>query len=206
MGPGAMRALREAAVLHYELFPYLYGLLRRGEPVLRPLGYAFPDDEEAWRSDLELLVGPDLLAAPVTGQGTTPRVYLPAGSWIDLATGETVDGPSAFTRATPLEVLPLYVREGAVIPFNLRTADSWWGVDELSHEGRAGYLVAAGAAVDLRGQPRDVQLWVPASTRPARVSFAGSDVAFVWKPAPFPGVVLRLHGPTLRGEVVLHEA
>jgi len=206
MGPGAMRALREAAVLHYELFPYFYGLLRRGEPVLRPLGYSFPDDEEAWRSDLELLVGPDLLAAPVTGQGTTPRVYLPAGDWIDLATGRTVEGSAAFTRATPLDVLPLYARAGAVIPFNLRTDDSWWGVDELSHPGRAGYLVAGRAEVDLRGQPRDVQLWVPAPERPARVTFAGRDVRFVWKPAPFPGVVLRLHGPAVRGEVVLHEA
>jgi alpha-D-xyloside xylohydrolase len=206
MGPDAMRALREAAVLHYELFPYLYGLLQRRQPVLRPLGYAFPDDEEAWRSDLELLVGPDLLAAPVTGQGTTPRVYLPAGSWIDLATGETVEGSSAFTRATPLEVLPLYARARAVIPFNLRTADSWWGVDELSHPGRAGYLVGDGAALDLRGLPADVQLWVPAPSRPARVTVGGKNARFAWKRAPFPGVVLRLHGPTLRGEVVLHEA
>ena len=42
LGPDAMAALRDAAVLHYELFPYFYGLLRRGEPVLRPLGYALP--------------------------------------------------------------------------------------------------------------------------------------------------------------------
>src|SRR5438876_575697 len=81
-------ALRAAALLHYELFPYLYRLLTRGEPVLRPLGFAFPDDPEAWKNDLELLVGPDLLAAPVTGQGTTPRVYLPSGLWVDLHTGE----------------------------------------------------------------------------------------------------------------------
>ena len=77
--PAAMAALRDAAVLHYELFPYLYGLLRRGEPVLRPLGYGYPDDPQAWGAELELLVGPDLLAAPVAGPGTTPSVYLPAG-------------------------------------------------------------------------------------------------------------------------------
>jgi alpha-D-xyloside xylohydrolase len=204
MGPDAMRALRAAAVLHYELFPYLYGLLRRHEPVLRPLGYAFPDDEQAWRTDLELLVGPDLLAAPVTGQGTTPRVYLPEGRWIDLSTGQTVEGPAAFTRATPLDVLPLYARAGAVVPFNLRTADSWWSVDELSHRGRAGYLVGDGAELDLRGQPRDVQLWIPAPARPQRVTLAGSPVPFVWHAGPFPGAVLRVHGPTVRGEVVVH--
>jgi alpha-D-xyloside xylohydrolase len=206
MGPDAVGALRAAAVLHYELFPYLYGLLRRGEPVLRPLAYGFPDDEEAWRSNLELLVGPDLLAAPVTGQGETPRVYLPAGLWVDLETGRTVKGPTAFTRRTPLDELPLYARAGSLIPFNLRTSDPWWGVDELSHPGRAGYLVSDGSGLDLHGQPRDVQLWVPTPSRPARVTFGGRTVPFSWHQAPLPGVVLRVHGPTVRGEIVLHGA
>ena len=98
------------------------------------------------------------------------------------------------------------MRAGAVVPFDLRTADSWWGVDELSHPGRAGYLVSDGSGLDLRGQPDDVQLWVPAPSRPARVTLAGKTVGFAWKPAPFPGVVLRVHGPTVRGEVVLHGA
>jgi alpha-D-xyloside xylohydrolase len=206
MGAGALRALREAATLHYELFPYLDGLLRRGEPVLRPLGFAFPDDEQSWRAEFEFLVGPDLLAAPVTGPGTTPSVYLPAGLWVDLNTGRTVKGPRVFTRATPIDVLPLYARAGAVVPFDLRTADPWWGVDELSHPGRAGYLAGDGSGLDLRNQPRDVQLWVPAPSRPARVTLAGREIPFAWHPAPFPGVVLRVHGPTVRGEVVLHDA
>ena len=204
MGPDAVHALREAAVLHYELFPYLYGLLARREPVLRPLGYAFPGDEQAWKAEFELLVGPDLLAAPVTGAGTTPSVYLPAGLWVDLATGRTVTGPATFTRSTPLDVLPLYARAGAVVPFNLRTTDSWWGVDELARPGHAGYLVSDGSGLHLRDQPHDVQLWVPAPGRPVRVTFAGKQVPFEWKPAPFPGVVLRVHGPTVRGEIVLH--
>jgi alpha-D-xyloside xylohydrolase len=203
MGAGAMTALREAAVLHYELFPYLYGLLRRGEPVLRPLGYGYPDDPQAWGADLELLVGPDLLATPVTGPGTTPSVYLPRGLWVDLHTGTTVKGPVGFTRATPLDELPLYARAGAVIPFNLRTGDSWWGVDELTHPGRAGYLVSDGSGLDLHGQPHDVQLWVPTSGRPARVTLGGRPVRWSWNPGPLPGVVIRVHGPTVRGEIVL---
>jgi alpha-D-xyloside xylohydrolase len=205
MGPQAMAALRAAAVLHYELFPYLYGLLRRGEPVLRPLGYGYPDDPAAWRAEFELLVGPDLLAAPVTGQGTTPSVYLPPGGWIDLATGQTVRGDATFTRATPLDVLPLYARAGAVIPFNLRTGSSWWGVDELAHPGRAGYLVTGGS-VDLRGQPHDVQLWVPTPARPAAVTFGGKPVQWSWTAGPLPGVVIRVHGPTVQGEIALRAA
>src|SRR5262249_18064060 len=52
-GPAAMAALREAAILHYELFPAFYDLLRRGQPVLRPLGFGYPGDPDAWKADLE---------------------------------------------------------------------------------------------------------------------------------------------------------
>ena len=207
LGADAIAALRDAAVLHYELFPYLYRLLQAREPVLRPLGFGFPDDEDAWKADLELLVGPDLLAAPVTGAGTSPSVYLPAGRWIDLHTGSGVEGPRAFTRATPLTELPLYVRAGAVIPFDLRTEqDSWWGVDELTHPGRAGYLATDGSTVDLRGQPHDVQLWVPASARPRRVTLGGREVAWRWNAGSLPGVVVHLHGPVVRGRIALQGA
>ena len=60
LGPAAMAGLRDAAVLHYELFPYLYGLLRQRRPVLRPLAWGYPHDPHAWGSTYELLVGPDL--------------------------------------------------------------------------------------------------------------------------------------------------
>src|SRR5262249_34168342 len=204
LGDDAMDALRASAVLHYELFPYLYGLLRRGEPVLRPLGYAFPDDDEAWHSQYELMVGPSLLAAPVTGPGTTPHVYLPGGSWVDLSTGVEVEGPTDFTRVTPLTQLPLYVRAGAVVPFDLRTArDSWWGVDELSHPGRAGFLATDGAQLDLRGQPRDVQLFVPTRLRPQTVRLGGREVDWTGNASPMPGAVVRLHGPTIGGRIEL---
>jgi alpha-D-xyloside xylohydrolase len=204
MGARAMSALRAAAVLHYELAPLFEALLANGEPILRPLAFAFPEDAQAWANELELMVGTDLLAAPVTGPGTTSSIYLPPGSWIDLHTGRVVKGPSTFTRVTPLDQLPLFVRAGAVVPFDLRTADSWWGVNELSHPGRAGYLVTPGATVDLRDQPHDVQLWVPAASRPSSVTVGGKSVSFSWNAGAFPGVVVRVHGPVVRGAVVLH--
>jgi alpha-D-xyloside xylohydrolase len=202
LGTEAMAALKGAAVLHYELFPYLYDLLERGQPVLRPLGYAYPSDANAWKADLQFLVGPDLLAAPVTGPGTTPRVYLPVGAWVDLYRGTLVQGATAFTRETPLTQFPLYVRAGAVIPFNLRTAvRSWWGVDELAHRGRAGWLATEGARLDLRDQPRNVQIFVPLPQRPRAVRIGDRRVAWTWNDGPFPGVVVRLHGPAVQGIV-----
>src|SRR5262249_44411208 len=121
LGQPAMDGLREAAVLHYELFPYLYGLLQAREPVLRPLGFGFPKAAASWSASNVMLAGPDLLAAPVTGPGSTPFVYLPVGRWVDLYTGATVAGSRSFNRPTPLDQFPLYARAGSVIPFNLRT-------------------------------------------------------------------------------------
>ncbi len=203
LGSAAMDGLRAAATLHYELFPYMYGLLQRHQPVLQPLGYRYPHDPASWSANYEFLVGPDLLAAPVTGPGTTPSVYLPPGSWIDLYAGATVQGGGpAFTRPTSLQQFPLYARAGSVVPFNLRTAhDSWWGVDEQTHPGRAGFLATNGARLDLTGQPHDVQIFVPRPGRPLQVTIGGHPVAWSWNAGPLPGVVVRLHGPVVKGTV-----
>jgi alpha-D-xyloside xylohydrolase len=203
-GAETMAAFRDAAVLHYELFPYLYGLLQRGQPVLRPLGYAYPGTAAAWSADLEFLVGPDLLAAPVTGPGTSPSVYLPPGGWIDLYRGTREAGGRVLTRETPLAQFPLYLRDGAVIPFNLRTAaDPWWGVEEQTHPGRAGWLAAPGARLDLRRQPAEVQIFVPAERPPSTVTIGGRAVDWAWNAGPLPGVVVRVRGPLVRGALSL---
>ncbi len=205
LGPDAMTGLRDAAVLHYELFPYLYGLLQAHQLVLRPLAWDYPQDQRSWGSNYELMVGPDLLAAPVVGPGETPTVYLPPGSWVDLYTGSTIKGGAApFTRATPLSQFPFYARAGAVVPFNLRAQTrSWWGTDELTHPGRAGFLATNGATLDLSGQPHDVQLFVPAGAPPGRVTLDGKDVPWSWNDGPLRGVVVRVHGPSVQGTIAL---
>ncbi len=103
LGAAAMNGLRAAAILHYELFPYHYELARRaastGVPILRPLALQYPTDERSWAADTELLVGPDLLAAPVTRPGSIADVYLPPGRWVDLGTGRVRQGPDRTSQA-----------------------------------------------------------------------------------------------------------
>jgi alpha-D-xyloside xylohydrolase len=204
LGSDAMTGLRDAAVLHYELFPYLYGLLARHQPVIEPLGYGYPADPRSWGATYEFLVGPSLLAAPVTGPGTTPSVYLPPGKWVDLYAGAVVEGGRTFIRQTPMDQFPLYARLGAVIPFDLRTAiGSWWGVNDLTHPGRAGFLATNAARLDLSGQPAHVQVFVPAAKRPGRVTIGGHAVSWHWNDGPLPGVVIRLRGPVVQGRILL---
>lgn len=153
-----VRRFRDAATLHYELFPYLYGLARQaartGVPILRAVGFQYPADQAAWAQDQEFMVGPDLLAAPVTddradadgaaGQPTPVSVYLPAGRWVDLYSGQVVDGGRTITRPTSLDEFPLYMRAGAAIGFHDRAAGGW-GTDDLSKAGLSGFMYAPGA-------------------------------------------------------------
>lgn len=64
---------------------------RTGAPIIRPLWWIAPRDEEALQTDTEFLVGDDLLVAPVVEQGARVRdIYLPAGKWKDELKGGSV--------------------------------------------------------------------------------------------------------------------
>jgi alpha-glucosidase len=112
---------RAAIELRYRLLPYLYTLFERttrdGAPISRPLVYAFPQEVTYAEIEDEVLVGTDLLAAPVLQEDQVARaVHFPPGAWRELPTGERFVGPLRALVATPLDLLPLYAREGAVIP------------------------------------------------------------------------------------------
>ena len=157
------------------------GCSQRTSPCSGRSGTAIPTTRRSWSANYEFLVGPDLLAAPVTGPGTTPSVYLPPGSWVDLYTGATVQGRRAVVHAADAARRSSRSTRapGAVVPFNLRTATgSWWGVDELDASRAApGFLATNGAQLDLTGQPHDVQIFVPPPRRPRRVTIGGHPVA-----------------------------
>lgn len=123
--PGsAVSVTRRFATLKNRLAPYLVAAGREaaatGLPVMRPMVLAFPDDPTARPLDLQYLLGPDLLVAPVfTAEGDV-EVYLPAGTWTSLLTGEQVTGPTWRRETHGFDSLPLYVREGAVLPLGAR--------------------------------------------------------------------------------------
>jgi alpha-D-xyloside xylohydrolase len=149
MGDEAVEGFRRAATLHYELVPYLVELVRgasrTGLPAVRPLGLTWPGDAEVWRRPLEFTLGGALLAAPLTDPGGRRTLYLPAGRWIDLFTGDRYTGRRTITRTSGPRDFPLYLRRGSAIPFNFRTPALWasaWRPDDLVLAGRQGWLVA----------------------------------------------------------------
>ena len=106
--------------LRYRLIPYIYSMnwavTSQAYTPMRALFMDYPQDKQVWNLDDEFLFGPSFLVAPVTTPQDERSVYLPAGQWIDFWTGETVQGGATFTREAPVDLIPLYVKAGSVVP------------------------------------------------------------------------------------------
>lgn len=118
---------REYTRLHLRLFPYEWTYAQRllvdGRAIARPLGLAHP--ELGVHPDDVYLFGDDLLVAPVVTRGATTRtLHAPAGRWVHFFTGEVVDGGKELTVAAPLGRLPLFLREGGIVPLLRPTIDA----------------------------------------------------------------------------------
>ena len=101
------------------LRPYIRQLMKRvsetGEPVIRPLFFDFPQDPACWKQETSYMFGPDLLVSPVTEPGVSEwQVYLPEdASWIESSTGQTFEGGQTVTAKAPLDIIPVFIREGS---------------------------------------------------------------------------------------------
>jgi alpha-D-xyloside xylohydrolase len=120
----AVAVTRRFAKLKNRLMPYLYAAgaeaSDRGIPVMRPMLLEFPDDPGVAHLDRQYMLGPDLLVAPVFSTAGEVSFYLPSGTWTSLLTGERVTGGGWRTETHARDSLPLYVREGAVLPLGGR--------------------------------------------------------------------------------------
>jgi alpha-D-xyloside xylohydrolase len=128
----AYQAMLKFDRLRYRLLPYVYSLAgsatHRDGTLLRPLVMDFRTDPAALDVRDQFMFGPALLVSPVTTyQATSRSVYLPAtpGDWYDFWTGAKVPGGASRTEPAPLELIPVHVRAGSIVPFG----------PELTHTG-----------------------------------------------------------------------
>ena len=123
-GPVAEKAAAAAIRLRYALLPYIYSYeyQRRatGVGLVRPLLFDWPDDARV-REDVDAwMFGDYLLVSPVVEPGQASKdIYLPAGRWIDYASGHAYQGGQTIHYALDAKTwsdIPLFVREGAIVP------------------------------------------------------------------------------------------
>ena len=109
--------------LRYRLMPYIYSLAGQAHhqngTIMRGLMMDFGADPAVKSLGDEFMYGPSLLVAPVTDyQARTKQLYLPATTgWYDFYSGQYHAGGQQLTVPAPLEHMPLFVREGSIVPF-----------------------------------------------------------------------------------------
>ncbi len=127
-------ALDKSIRLRYILLPYIYStawnVSKNHDTFMRALFMDFPEDTTLHDTDGEYMFGRSLLVAPVTrpmyvdkagninlNATLTKDVYLPKGSgWYDFWTGEFILGGRNVAKPTPIDIIPLYVRAGSILP------------------------------------------------------------------------------------------
>lgn len=110
--------------LHTELVPYMYSHVvachNGGQPLQRPIDGKY-----------HYLFGDDFLVAPIYRDSPTHTVQLPSGRWRWLHDQtRVIEGPATITREFALNELPVYLRDGAIIPMNVSRAYTGFGDEE----------------------------------------------------------------------------
>jgi alpha-glucosidase len=124
MYPEITPYIRDLIKFRYRLVPYLYDLLWRSHryyaPIIRPTFYDFPEDENCFLENDDMMLGENLLVAAVVEPGARARsVYLPSAcQWYDFWTGEYYRGGQEILLPAPWDRPPLLAREGCAIPLN----------------------------------------------------------------------------------------
>ena len=115
----AQKAFLKINKLRYRMLPYLYSTgwetVREGIPMMRSMLLEFPDDPTTQNISTQYMLGGSLLVAPVFDQ-PKHRIYLPKGSWVDLTTGNRLDGCRWITYPKDIEIIPLFLRNNAMMP------------------------------------------------------------------------------------------
>jgi alpha-glucosidase len=105
-------AIKQAVALRMRFVPRILELAKAsaisGEPILRPLAYAFPEGGYETVKD-QFLMGDDLLVAPMVTKGTSRTVQIPPGKW-KADDGSVIAGPVQKTFDVPLGRLLYFER------------------------------------------------------------------------------------------------
>ncbi|HJY80203.1 MAG TPA: DUF5110 domain-containing protein, partial [Candidatus Binatia bacterium] len=200
------------------LLPYIYTAAYEacttGMPLMRPLVLAFPTDPQVFNLSDEYLFGGDMLVAPIVEEGATERVvYLPAGNWVDFWTDTAYTGPGSFTVPAPLDTLPLFIRQGSILPLGPEMQYSWeYPLDpltlELYHGGDRAFVLYEDDGETTRyqtGAAVQIPLQMTEETGILRISIGEAGGGFLGHRAER-SYLLNIHQPPVTREVTCNGA
>lgn len=107
--------------LRYALLPYIYtsawDMYKTSRPIMAPMLYDNIKDMATYSISDQYMFGRDIMVCPVTVKGALSRpVYFPGGEWVDYWTGERISGRQHKSFLTPIDIMPIFIHRGAIIP------------------------------------------------------------------------------------------
>ena len=152
-------AIEKYINLRYRLLPYIYSaswdVTANQSSLMRALVMDFDRDKQALNINDEYLFGKSILVCPVTdamyskdmkedfGTVRSRELYLPNGAeWFDFWTGEKLKGGQTIKKETPIDIMPLYVKAGTILPIGPKvqyaTEKKWDNLEIRIYEGANG--------------------------------------------------------------------
>lgn len=113
--------------LRHKMIPYLYTMNYRqyaeGIPMILPMYYQYPGEQEAYKVPNQYLFGSEMMVAAVTspcikslGMAKT-TVWIPEGEWYDIFTGLRYHGGRKMNLYRDITTIPVLAKTGAIVPF-----------------------------------------------------------------------------------------
>jgi alpha-glucosidase len=123
-GEANTRIIRGLLEQRYQLLPYLYSSFYQahinGLPINRmlPVEYTFDNNVYNDKYANEFLFGDNILVCPVDSKTSAAEVYLPGHGikWYRVSTGKVYEGGQSQFVPSPLNDLPVFVKESAIVP------------------------------------------------------------------------------------------
>jgi alpha-glucosidase len=113
--------VRKFIEIRYELLPYLYttfwSYAEEGVPILKSLVLFDQEDTQTHYRNDEFIFGESILACPITEPNAKGRrMYIPRGNWYNFWNKELVEGGHETWVEADIDFMPIFVKEGAIIP------------------------------------------------------------------------------------------
>lgn len=132
---------KQAIELRYQLLPYNYNLSfqnnKKGKPLMRPLFFDEPSNENLLTYSAAYLWGDDILVAPILKSGVKEKeVYFPKPSnWFDFYSGEQYRAGSTHSVKVNENHIPTFVRGGSFVPMAkpMQSTKEYNGKDLVLH-------------------------------------------------------------------------